>query len=79
MLMMGIGAFLGWKMTVAALYFGFISGGVVVIPLLIMKKVSRKDSVPLGPFLAFGAAVSMAAGAYALEKFGIIVPWPWFL
>lgn len=38
MLMMGIGAFLGWKMTVAALYFGFISGGVVVIPLLIMKK-----------------------------------------
>ena len=79
MLMMGVGSFLGWKMTVAALYFGFISGGIVVIPLLILKKVSRKDSVPLGPFLAFGAAAAMAGGAYALGKFGIAVPWPWFL
>ncbi len=79
MLMMGVGSFLGWKMTVAALYFGFISGGIVVIPLLILKKVSRKDSVPLGPFLALGAAAAMAGGAYALGKFGIAVPWPWFL
>ncbi|MEG1799704.1 MAG: prepilin peptidase, partial [Synergistaceae bacterium] len=79
MLMMGVGSFLGWKMTVASLYFGFISGGIVVIPLLILKKVNRKDSVPLGPFLAFGAAAAMAGGSYALGKFGIAVPWPWFL
>lgn len=77
MLMLGIGAFLGWRCTILALYMGFLCGGFIVIPLLIMKKVSRKDHVPLGPFLAFGAFLTILFGAAALRYFGFGVPWPW--
>lgn len=77
MLMLGTGAFLGWKMTVLALYLGFLSGGALVIPLLLMKKVSRKDSIPLGPFLMFGALLTFFLGNSVASYFGISLPWPW--
>jgi len=77
MLMLGTGAMLGWKMTIVALYLGFLCGGVVVIPLLVMKKVSRKDILPLGPFLAFGALLSLFAAGPLLALFGLSQSWPW--
>ena len=77
MLMLGIGAFLGWRFLIIALYLGFMTGGLVVIPLLIMKKVSRKDAVPLGPFLAFGAFATIFIGRALLSYFNFSVVWPW--
>ena len=79
MLMLGIGAFFGWKMTILVLYLGFLSGGAVVIPLLLMKKVSRKDAVPMGPFLVMGALLTIFFGAACLSYFGYALPWPWNL
>lgn len=79
MLMLGTGALLGWKMTIFALYLGFMAGGVVVIPLLLLKKVSRKDIIPLGPFLVAGAIMSLFAGGPLLRLLGLLPSWPWNL
>ena len=76
-LMLGIGAFLGWKMTLLALYLGFLSGGVYITPLLLMKKVSRKDAIPMGPFLMCGALLAVFFGRYVFTYFRISLPWPW--
>lgn len=77
MLMLGTGAILGWKMTVLCLYLGFIAGGAAMIPLLIMKEVSRKDAVPLAPFLAFGAMAAIFSAASFFDFFGFRLSWPW--
>lgn len=77
MLMLGIGAFYGWQMTILCLYIGFFSGGAVVIPLLIMKKVTRKDAIPLGPFLAAGGILAVFAARFVFGCFGFELPWPW--
>ena len=37
MMMLGVGALLGWKLTILSLYLGFMSGGIIVIPLLAAK------------------------------------------
>lgn len=77
MLMLGIGAFFGWRMTVLVLYLGFLCGGAIVIPLLLMKKVSRKDAVPMGPFIVMGALITIFYGVSCFSYFGYTVPWPW--
>jgi len=35
MMMVGVGALMGWKLTILSLYLGFMTSGVIVIPLLI--------------------------------------------
>ena len=47
-LMMGVGAFLGWKMMVLALLLGFILQAVPAIPMLILQWIRRKDYISLG-------------------------------
>lgn len=79
LLMLGIGALFGWKMTILSLYLGFMTGGLVVIPLLIMKKVSRKDSIPLGPFLAAGGILAIFAARSVFEYLGFNLSWPWII
>lgn len=76
-LMIGIGAFMGWKLTLVALYMGFMCGGVVVIPLLIAGRVTRKTAVPLGPFLCAGMVVAMLFGERLLMRLGFLTAWPW--
>lgn len=66
MLMAGVGAALGWRWTVLALYAGFLIGGVIMLPLLAAKKVGRRDAVPLGPFLAAGAMLTLFVGDRAM-------------
>jgi leader peptidase (prepilin peptidase)/N-methyltransferase len=81
MLMLGIGAALGWKYCALGLYAGFMFGGVVVAPLLIAKKLKRKDAVPLGPFLAAGGIAALFAGDAFIRRFSAIfgssAGWPW--
>ena len=76
-LMLGIGAFTGLKLAAAALYIGFMTGGVTALVLLAAKKVTRKSAVPLGPFLCAGCAAAMLFGGKLTEYFGFTVPWPW--
>lgn len=80
MLMAGVGAALGWRWCVIALYAGFLIGGAIVIPLILMKRLSRKDAIPLGPFLAVGAIVTLFVGDKAMLLFegfiGTSPGWP---
>ncbi|MDD5072905.1 MAG: prepilin peptidase [Candidatus Omnitrophica bacterium] len=54
MLFMFIGAFLGWKLTVAAFFLAPVFGSIVGVPKLLMKK---QDTIQYGPFLVLAAFV----------------------
>lgn len=77
MLMLGTGTLLGWRLTLTVLYFGFIIGGLYVIPLLITKKLRAKDSLPLAPFFALGGLASIFAGKWIYTLIGTPLLWPW--
>ncbi len=66
-LVAGIGACLGWKGLYGTLLLGSLSGGCVGLALLMLHKKSRKDAIPFGPFLCFGAAFSFLFPSF-LEK-----------
>ncbi len=66
----GIGAVLGLKFTLAALYIGIMIGGAFVIFLMLIGKVKwgRHDTMPLVPFLAIGCLVMMIFGTEIFAK-----------
>jgi len=82
LLMAGIGGAVGWRYCAFGMYLGFIVGGVVVVPLLIAKKLKRKDAVPLGPFLAVGCVLVLFVGSALVRHFGEFIGynpgWPWW-
>jgi prepilin signal peptidase PulO-like enzyme (type II secretory pathway) len=53
----------------------------VVLPLMITKKLKRKDAIPLGPFLAIGSVITLFAGSDLIFRFRVIFGaypgWPW--
>lgn len=53
-----LGAFLGWKALLFALFVAIVLGGVVAIVFLASGLRGRKDPIPFGPFLAIGGAVA---------------------
>jgi leader peptidase (prepilin peptidase)/N-methyltransferase len=57
-----IGAFLGWKMVLLTLVLSSISGSIVGVAILLVKKESLKYALPFGTFLAIGALLSAVAG-----------------
>lgn len=57
-----IGAFLGWQAVLVTILFGAFLGALVGLSLIVCKKKGRKDPVPFGPFLAFGALIAMVWG-----------------
>jgi leader peptidase (prepilin peptidase)/N-methyltransferase len=57
-----LGAFLGWKVALIALFVAVVAGGALAIVLLACRMRGRKDPVPFGPFLALGGAIGLFAG-----------------
>lgn len=57
-----IGAILGWKYAILALFMANLVGLLVVLPLLAMKKITTKAKIPFGPFLIVGCVVSFLWG-----------------
>lgn len=57
-----LGAFLGWKSTLFAIFVGVILGGALALVLLASGRYGRKDPVPFGPFLALGGVVGLFWG-----------------
>lgn len=68
-----VGAFLGWKPTLLALMLAAVTGSVVGGGLLISGKLHEPHYMPFGPFLAFGAAVSLLYGPVLLEGYFRVV------
>lgn len=57
-----MGAFLGYKLVILALFMAVTFGGLVALALLASGLRRRKDAIPFGPFLAAGAAVAILSG-----------------
>jgi leader peptidase (prepilin peptidase)/N-methyltransferase len=69
-----LGAFLGWKALLVALFVAVVLGGLSAVALLASRRLARKDAIPFGPFLAIGGAVALLWGdriiAWYLGGFG---------
>lgn len=61
------GAFLGWKVTLVALFVAVVLGGGLALVLLASGRVRRKDPIPFGPFLATGGAIGLFWGERVLR------------
>jgi leader peptidase (prepilin peptidase)/N-methyltransferase len=57
-----LGAFMGWKVALVALFLGVVAGGLGAVLFLATGRKGRKDPIPFGPFLAVGGAVAMFWG-----------------
>ena len=53
---------LGWSQLVAGFSIAFLANATVALALLATRRITRKDSLPLGPFLALGAIVVLIVG-----------------
>lgn len=62
-----IGAFLGWQPAVLTIMIGSFVGSVVGVTLLVMQVIKREDYIPFGPFLVFGAVLSLFFGQPILD------------
>jgi leader peptidase (prepilin peptidase) / N-methyltransferase len=61
-----MGAFLGYKLALLALFLAVILGGLLALSLLFTGLRQRKDPIPFGPFLAIGGAVALLGGEIIL-------------
>jgi len=66
-LMAASGWFLGWRAMIPAIFIGILSGGSYCIWMLARGKMTRKDRVAFGPFLAIGLAAACIYGEQMLE------------
>jgi len=57
-----IGLLVGYPGALLALWLAVVTGGIVAIGLVVLRKMGRKDAMPFGPFLAVGAIVALLAG-----------------
>ena len=57
-----LGAFLGWKLVLLAIFFAVVLGGLLAVGLIASGLRGRKDPIPFGPFLAAGGAASLFWG-----------------
>jgi leader peptidase (prepilin peptidase) / N-methyltransferase len=57
-----LGAFLGWKVTLVAIFVAVVVGGIAALGVLAAGRKGRKDPIPFGPFLAIGGAVALFWG-----------------
>lgn len=62
-----LGAFLGWKSLVFALFVAVILGGALALALLASGLRKRKDAIPFGPFLAMGGAMALFWGERVVD------------
>jgi leader peptidase (prepilin peptidase)/N-methyltransferase len=69
-----MGAFLGWQMTLVALFLASFLGSVIGIGLVVVTR-DRDYQIPLGSFLAIGALAAAAAGQPLLDWYvGSVLP-----
>jgi leader peptidase (prepilin peptidase)/N-methyltransferase len=62
-----IGAFVGWKLTLVTLMMASLSGSVIGLALIAMRRGTMKYALPFGTFLAMGAALAATVGEPMLE------------
>jgi len=69
-----MGVYLGVTV-VPALFLGFLSGAVIGVALIFLRKGDAKTAVPFGPFLAAGAIVALFVGRFLIDAYlGLAFP-----
>jgi leader peptidase (prepilin peptidase)/N-methyltransferase len=58
-LMASIGAFIGWKKALLAVFIAAVMGGIAVLILLAAKKIKKKEYIPFGPFLSTASFITL--------------------
>lgn len=62
---LGLGLLLAdWKLAFITLFAANLLGCIVVIPGMLMKKITRTTRIPFGPFLIIGAVLAMLCGPW---------------
>ena len=61
-----VGAFLGWRGVVVTILVGCLVGSVMGLALIGLRRLRRREHIPFGPFLAFGATVALFWGERAV-------------
>jgi leader peptidase (prepilin peptidase)/N-methyltransferase len=57
-----LGAFLGYKYTLAGIFIGSVFGSVIGLALMGLGILNRKDRIPFGPFICLGAVIMIFFG-----------------
>ncbi|HTL90224.1 MAG TPA: prepilin peptidase [Leptolyngbya sp.] len=68
-LMAMIGAWLGWKLMLVAGFLACLTGAIVGIGAIKSGRLSRRQAMPFGPFLALGAGLSLFFGESLLSNY----------
>ncbi|MEG1255832.1 prepilin peptidase [Clostridium sp.] len=63
------GLFLGWKLEIYFILISFIVGGAVAIAVMLLKKKTKDEYMPLGPSLAIGAYIVLIIGEEYILRF----------
>lgn len=61
-MMAAIGLFLGWKLTLVAIFFSYLAGALVGVFGLVAKSLNRKAHVPFVPAITMGTWLAMMFG-----------------
>ena len=67
-----VGAFLGWKAVLLALFLAVLVGAIVGITLIIIGLKERKEHIPFGPFIAAGTILVVFWGEAILKTYQTI-------
>ena len=57
-----IGLFLGWRMTLLALFISVVLGGMSSLLLMLLGKANRKSMIPFGPFIVTAVFITIMWG-----------------
>jgi leader peptidase (prepilin peptidase)/N-methyltransferase len=66
-----MGAFLGWKKFLVALFSASFLGAAVGIALMLFSKKGKEHPLPFGPFLGAGALIALFLGDKVLRLYGV--------
>ena len=70
-----VGSFLGWKGAYLTIMLGALSGSIVGVALIALKKHQADKVIPFGPYLALGALLSLFYGPDIIDwYFGFLHP-----
>ncbi len=64
-----------WQLAILALFLANLIGTIVVLPGLILRKLSRQSQIPFGPFLVLGFFIALFWGKTIIEGYGAASIW----
>ena len=68
-----LGAFMGWKLVLVALFVAFFVGAVIGVIVMARKPKDWDSSLPFGPFIALGAVLALLWGQSALAWYSALL------